>query len=150
EVVGEMSVFTGEPRSARVRALRSTSLVSADRAAFERLIARRPEMLVELTRLVIHRLRTAQSASPAESPARIFAVIAAGPEVALADCARRLAAALDELGTTRRISAADLDRDLGTPGLAQTDPDDPSGARIASWIDEQEMRHRFVVLEADA
>src|SRR5262249_54855251 len=150
EVVGEMSIFTGEARSARVRALRASSLVSLNRAAFERLIARRPEMLVELTRLLIQRLRRAQSGSPAESPARIFAVIAPGPEVPRADFAHRRAAARAQLEPTLRISAADLDRHLATPGLAQAEPDDPAGARIASWIDEQEMRHRFVVLEADA
>src|SRR5262249_31385065 len=102
------------------------------------------------TRLVIQRLRTAQGGEPAESPARIFALIAAGPEVPLGDFAGRLAAALGELGATRRISAAALDRCLRTPGLAQAALDDPVAARVAWWIDEQEMQHRFVLLEADA
>jgi NTE family protein/lysophospholipid hydrolase len=150
EVVGEMAVFTGEPRSACVRALRDSELVSLDRPAFERLIAGRPQTLLGLTRLVVQRLRRVQGSAPAESAAQTFAVIAAGPEVPLADFTRRLAAALGELGSTLRLAAADLDRHLGTPGLAQVVPDDPHAPRIASWIDEQETRYRFVILEADA
>jgi CRP-like cAMP-binding protein/predicted acylesterase/phospholipase RssA len=149
EIVGEMAIVTGEPRSARVRALRDSELVSLHRSAFERLIARHPQMLMALTRLVIERLSRAQSGTRPETPARSFAVIAGGPDVPLAEFTRRLAAALGDLGATLHIGAADLDRHLGTPGLAQTSLDDPGGARIASWIDEQEIRHRFVILEAD-
>ena len=150
EIVGEMAIFTGEPRSARVRALRDSELVSLDRPAFEQLIARHPQMLMSLTRLVIQRLRTAQSGTQAESPTRTFTVIAAGPEVPLAGFTRRLAVALGEIGSTLHVGAADLDRHLGTPGLAQSPADDPRATRIASWIGEQELRHRFVILEADA
>jgi predicted acylesterase/phospholipase RssA/CRP-like cAMP-binding protein len=150
EVVGEMAIFTGEPRSARVRALRDSELVSLDRPAFEQLIAGRPQTLLGLTRLVVQRLRRAQGSAPAESAAKTFAVVAADPGVPLADFTRRLAAALGEVGSTLHLAAADLDRLLGTPGLAQVAPDDPHAPRIASWIDEQETRYRFVVLEADA
>ncbi len=107
EIVGEMAVFTGEPRSALVRALRDTELVSLDRAAFERLILKYPQMLLALTRLVIHRLREAQSGRRRESPVRTVAVIAAGPDVPLADFTQRLAAALAEFGATAHVSAAD-------------------------------------------
>jgi lysophospholipid hydrolase len=150
EIVGEMAVFTGEPRSARVTALRDSELVSLDRPAFEQLIAGRPQALLGLTRLVVERLRRTQGSAPAESAAQTFAVIAAGPGVPLTDFTRRLAAALGELGSTLHLTAADLDRHLGTPGLAQVASDDPHAPRIASWIDEQETRYRFVVLEADA
>src|SRR5262245_42795420 len=151
EVVGEMAILTGEPRSARVRALRDSELVFLDRAAFERLITRHPELLLSLTRLVIQRLRDVQSGpQQAESSARTYAVIAAGPQVPLADFTRSLVAALDALGSTLHIGAADLDRLLGTPGLAQAPPDDPRASRVTSWIEQQERRYRFVVLEADA
>lgn len=150
EIVGEMAILTGEPRSARVRALRDSQLVCLDRPAFEQLIVRHPQMSMALTRLVIHRLREAQRGPQPESPARTFAVVAAGPGLPLADFTGCLVAALGELGTTLRVGAVDLDRHLGTPGLAQTALDDPSAARIDSWVDEQESRHRFVVLEADA
>ena len=132
EIVGEMAIFTGEPRSARVRALRDSELVSLDRQAFDRLVVRYPQMLMALTRLVIHRLRQAQSGQVQESPARTIAVVAAGPHAPLAAFARCLAAALAELGTTLHLGAADLDRHLGTPGLAQTPLDDPRATGIAA------------------
>jgi NTE family protein/lysophospholipid hydrolase len=150
EIIGEMAILTGEPRSARVRALRDSELVSLDRQAFDRLVVRYPQMLMALTRLVIHRLRQAQSGQVQESPARTIAVVAAGPHAPLASFARCLAVALAELGTTLHLGPADLDRHLGTPGLAQTPLDDPRATRVAAWIDEQATRYRFVVLEADA
>ena len=150
EIVGEMTLFTGEPRSARVRALRDSELVSLDRPAIEQLIAKHPQMLMALTRLEIERLRRARSGMRPERPVRSFAVIAAGPGVPLSEFTHRLVAALGELGTTLHVGAADLDRHLGTPGLAQTPLEDPRGARIASWIDEQEIQRRFIILEADA
>ena len=110
EIIGEMAILTGEPRSARVRALRDSELVSLDRQAFDRLVVRYPQMLMALTRLVIHRLRQAQSGQVQESPARTIAVVAAGPHAPLATFARCLAVALAELDTTlhlgRRISIA--------------------------------------------
>jgi lysophospholipid hydrolase len=150
EIIGEMAILTGEPRSARVRALRDSELVSLDRQAFDRLVVRYPQMLMALTRLVIHRLREAQSGQVQESPARTIAVVAAGPQAPLTAFARSLTVALAELDTTLHLRAVDLDRHLGTPGLAQTPLDDPRATRVAAWIDEQATRYRFVVLEADA
>ncbi len=150
EIVGEMAILTGETRSARVRAQRDSELVSLARPAFERLVARYPQLLLSLTRLVVHRLREAQSGRAAESPARTFAVVPAGPAVPLAEFTRALVAALGALGPTLHVAAGDLDRLLGTPGLARSPAADPRATRVASWIDEQELRHRFVVLEADA
>ena len=107
EIIGEMAILTGEPRSARVRALRDSELVSLDRQAFDRLVVRYPQMLMALTRLVIHRLREAQSGQVQESPARTIAVVAAGPHAPLAAFARCLAVALAELDTTLHLGAAD-------------------------------------------
>jgi len=149
EAVGEMAIFTNEPRSATVRALRDSALVALDRAACEQLVVKYPQTLMALTRLVIHRLRTAQSGAPAETVLRTVAVVAASPDVPLGAFARQLAMALGEIGTTLHVAAAEVDRRLGTPGLARAAADDPRAARIAAWIDEQEMRHRFLVLEAD-
>src|SRR2546422_5192067 len=47
------------------------------------------------------------------------------------------------------LRASDLDCRLGTPGLAQAAMADPRTARIAAWIDDVEMHHRFLVLETD-
>jgi predicted acylesterase/phospholipase RssA/CRP-like cAMP-binding protein len=149
EMVGEMALFTGEPRNATVRALRDSTLVRLDQAAFERLIARNPQALMALTRSTIGRLRDVQSGAVRASRVRSIALIAAGTEVPLGAFAHDLTAALDAIGPALHVSAAELDRLLGTPGLSEVSPDDPRAARIGAWIDDQEAHFRFVVLEAD-
>jgi predicted acylesterase/phospholipase RssA len=38
---------------------------------------------------------------------------------------------------------------VGTPGIADADDDHPQAPRLLTWLDEQEARHRFLVLEGD-
>ncbi|RPJ74043.1 MAG: cyclic nucleotide-binding domain-containing protein, partial [Acidobacteria bacterium] len=59
ESVGEMSFFTGEPRSGTVRAIRDSLLVCFTNDEFERIIARRPGILRQVTRIQAERLRRA-------------------------------------------------------------------------------------------
>src|SRR5436190_23949998 len=56
ESVGEMGFFTKEPRSASVVALRDSLLVRFPNAAFERIVASHPEVVRDLTRMMIHRV----------------------------------------------------------------------------------------------
>ncbi|MEO5742004.1 MAG: cyclic nucleotide-binding domain-containing protein, partial [Vicinamibacterales bacterium] len=150
ETVGEMAIFTGEPRSARVIALRDSDLLMLDRSALDRLIAIYPQALMALTKLVINRLRQTQSDKLPDNGVRIIGVLPADPDVPLADFARQLTAALAPYGASRCLSSEDIDRLLGTPGIARAPANDPGAPRIATLIDAEEARSRFVILVADA
>src|SRR5687768_4720248 len=150
ETVGEMALFTGEPRSARVVALRDSDLVMFDRSAFDRLMAMYPQALMALTKLVVKRLRQTQSDNPPDEGVRIIGLLPAGPDVPLEDFAQQLVSALASHGASRCLRSEDVDGLLGTPGIAQTPAGDPGAARIAGLIDAEEARSRFVVLVADA
>jgi len=56
EVVGEMSLLTGEPRSATVLALVPTEVLELDQPAFARLLAQHPILLANLSRILSRRL----------------------------------------------------------------------------------------------
>ena len=58
QVIGEMSLYTDEPRSASVVAIRDSVLVRLDRAHFAELLALSPQVSTALTRQIIHRLQT--------------------------------------------------------------------------------------------
>lgn len=52
---GEMSLLTGEPRAATVIALTDVECFRLDKAAFQRLVERRPEIMAELAALLAER-----------------------------------------------------------------------------------------------
>ena len=57
EVVGEMAVLTEETRSASVRAIRDCHLAQLTRESFNRLEAQHPELMRQIARLLVKRLK---------------------------------------------------------------------------------------------
>lgn len=68
QVIGEMGLFTGEPRSASVVAIRESVLVRLRKAAFVDLIAHHQGISAALTRPLIRRLLNEQRGWPLERP----------------------------------------------------------------------------------
>ena len=59
DVIGEVSLLTGEPRSATIRATVDTSVVEIEREAMTRFLADHPVLLVNLSRILSRRLARA-------------------------------------------------------------------------------------------
>lgn len=100
EVVGELAVLTEEPRSASVRAIRDSWLLRLSAEAFDRRVARTPEALRELTRVLIRRVAHPGRSRPT-GRVRSIALIPAGdtPAQDVAVFADELARALSLYGT---------------------------------------------------
>jgi NTE family protein len=148
EVIGEMSLYTGEPRSATVVAIRDSVLVRLDKPQFEALLASNPQISITFTRQIIGRLQTQDLRRPLPAPITV-GVLPVTDGVALADFARRLMAQLQRFGRVCLIDAAAMDRSLGGDGVARRDEAD-AGGRIAAVLDGYEAEHDFVLLLADA
>lgn len=149
QVIGEMSLYTDEPRSATVVAIRDSVLVRLAKAEFTALLASGAQISIALTRQIIKRLQTTQLRSDLARPVTIaLAPITAG--VQTTDFSRRLATHLQSKGTVCVVDAASMDRDLRQPGLAQRDASDTEASRlIALHLDEIEAAHDYVLLVAD-
>ncbi len=149
QVVGEMSLFTDEPRSATLVAIRDTALVRLGKADFRTLLATSGAMSVALTRQIIQRLQTEGRRSAMDRPVTIGLLpVSAG--VQLQPLAEALAQALSVHGRVALVNAARLDADLATPGLSQRPPDDAQANRsVAVHLDEIEAAHDFVLLVSD-
>ena len=80
-VVGELSLLTGEPRSAGVRARRDASLIEVPRAAFDALLDRDPRAARTVLTQVAGQMRTAGRGSAWERPARPHVVAVVGLHV---------------------------------------------------------------------
>lgn len=148
ESVGEMALLTDKPRTAAIRAVRDSRLVAFSKESFELITARFPRALITVNRILVERLGRATAAAPVSGPGavRTLAVVSAGGGHAFAE---RLAKALAARGSTLFLNRQVLDRDLGLRAGIDEAEDHPAQLRLAAWLDDHEMRHRFVLYEAD-
>ena len=65
---GEMSVLTGEPRTATVVALGDAALLAVDRDAFERILSREPDLAERLAEVIARRRMALDQARSEEAP----------------------------------------------------------------------------------
>ncbi len=153
QVVGEMSLYTDEPRSATVVAIRDSVLVRLDKAHFAELLASSSQVSLALTRQIIGRLQTQHQRNPVPLPVTI-SLLPVTDGVALREFADNLAAQLTAQlkrpGRVAVIDAAALDHALGEPGAAEGDAADAAlNRRISIELDHIEAAHDFVLLVSD-
>jgi len=126
ETVGEMAVIAGAAHSAHVLALRDSELISAPREVFFDRLRADPDLLIELSRLVLARSRETVRDDPPIAR-RVFAVIA-------------LTAGVDARALAESISEA-LQR-LGHSSTALGAGDSPA---TPDWFSRVESHHDFVL-----
>jgi NTE family protein len=150
QVIGEMSLFTGELRSATVVAIRDSVLVRLEKADFDRLIAASAPIGVALTRQIIQRLKTEHQPVAYAAPVTV-GVMAVTDGLEMAPLMHSLAAQLARFGRVKVIDVATVMQALGLDPNASRSGDAAADAyrRIALWLDEVETTHDFVLLCAD-
>ena len=151
EGLGEIALLTGENRTATPYAVRDTVLLHVSRDAFEELLLRYPRVLMSITKVLVTRA-TAATAPGAGRPQRniAVAVIPAGPGAPAAAVALGLARALGSCDPTLHLDAGRLS-ELGVLDHASSLPEThPSWLRFGAWLEQQDLRHRYIVLETDA
>ncbi len=150
EIIGEMSLYTDEPRSATVVAIRDSVLVRLAKPEFVHLLASSAKMSIALTRQMIKRLTMANARTGVPAPVTM-ALLPITEGLNPLDFARRLAVHLGHIGKVCVVDADSVDAALKHAGLARSQNSDTAGnRRIALHLDQLEMAHDFVLLVADA
>ncbi|WP_284617268.1 patatin-like phospholipase family protein [Aquabacterium humicola] len=152
QIVGEMSLYTDEPRMATVVAIRDSVLVKLGKEAFDRLLASSAQVSVALTRQIIQRLKQAHQNAPTVFVRPItIGLLPISPGIDLAELGAQLAAQLQRLGRVEVIDALRIDEELNAPE-ATLGP----GAmvdlqrRMTLFLDRVEADADFVLLLGDA
>lgn len=150
QVIGEMSLYTDEPRSATVIAIRDSQLVRLPKSAFRTLLTLSVPASIALTRQVIYRLQNPQSAAaPARPVAITLMPVTAGVDVEA--MASALAAQWGRSSKVAIVASARVQRELAAQGLT---PDVGDAAaierRTAQLLDDIEAEHDTLLLVADA
>jgi NTE family protein len=105
DMVGEMGLISGRPRSADVVALRDTELARISAQAFNEVLRGQPEAMLRIARLTVDRLALSQSPAAAARSrgACTFTVLPQSVEVDFGGFASRLVKALAELGRAELV-----------------------------------------------
>jgi NTE family protein len=154
QVIGEMALYTDEPRSATVVAIRDSVLVRLGKPQFQQLLQGSVQASIALTRQLIRRLQSSQTRSDLARPVSV-GLIPVTQGVDAWRFSERLGEELQKLlphGSVCLVDAARVDQDLGQPGLARSvaAPDSDTSRRIALLLDRLEMRYDYVLLVADS
>ena len=152
EPIGEVGMLSGEPRTATVEAIRDSQLIQIRRDQLMEFLIANPTALVEITRVLIGRLRQnqrEQSLSSARS-ARTLAVVAGSPGVDAAGVARALHERLAAQDSCRLLDEAAVDRELGEAMSTTPLADSGNNARLVEWLNALERVHRHLVYTAGA
>ena len=156
QIVGELSLYTDEPRAATVIAVRDSVLVRLAKAEFHQLLESSAQVSIALTRQIVQRLKGERSRSGHDRPVAI-GLLPITPGIDLVAFAGQLAAQLALRltggGRVRIVTGVDIDTALRQAGMADTADDHEAqveaSRRIALLLDEIEAQHDIVLLLAD-
>jgi NTE family protein len=146
QIVGELSLYTDEPRTATVLAIRDSVLVRLPKAAFSDMLASSAQVSIALTRQIIKRLQGDQRQPALEKPVMI-GLMPITADIDLPDFAARLAGELAPIGRVCIVDAALVDRELAAAGIATSEAGNAEhNRRIALLLDAIEADHDYVLL----
>ncbi|OJU23939.1 MAG: patatin [Nitrobacter sp. 62-13] len=147
ETIGELALFTGEPRSATIVAVRDTLLVKVTRAMIEHAITQDPDIEMSMMRIVIRRFRHQErERRPPLVPVNVC-VLPITPGLDAVDFAQRLRDA--QTAQAKPVTVVTADEIAERFGVAPIHPVGRRHDALAAYIDEIEARSRAVYLAAD-
>jgi NTE family protein len=150
QIVGEMALITGEPRSATLLAVRDSVLARLPRERFEQLLTRSTSLSLAITRQIIQRLRSEGESNPLALPATM-GLVPISPGVDARALAQALVAQMARAcpgARVRLVDAAAVQEQLG--GQPFDGDDAEMQQQLALWLDEIEAASEFVVLLGNA
>lgn len=151
EVVGEIALVTGEPRTATVRAVRDSVLVRLGKQDVECLLDRHPAAMMQLARMIVLRLGVHGKTRARDTmrSTRTLAVVAAQASTPpLDELCRALTAALGHGHSARCLDIRAVESELGA-GYAETAfGRGERNSRLLNWLNGLEAENRFLVYQA--
>lgn len=107
DVVGELALLTGDPRSASIRAVRDAALVRIPRGAVLAALRAEPGLASAMLALLGRQLAASGALAPPARRAAAFAVVAAAPDAPVAAVAGALRDAFAGWGPVTALEAGD-------------------------------------------
>lgn len=122
DIIGEMALLTGDPRTATVIATLSCEIVKISTAAFESVFSRHPPSILAITKLIADRFTSDRMGKRTVKQARsIITLFPLQRELSVRDFASKLRSALKKFGRTTIVESRDFKKGLGNREYAISD-----------------------------
>lgn len=148
EVVGEVALLTGQPRSVTTRAVRDSAFIRIGKAEFEQLLATHPQAMFRAVRQIVMRLQRLRVTRARDTIAstRSLAVLPAHDDLDTRGFCLALSEALHKQGATLLLDDARVDAALGE-GAADSAFGSEEGG-VFGWLNDLEAQHRYLIYQA--
>jgi predicted acylesterase/phospholipase RssA/CRP-like cAMP-binding protein len=146
ELIGEMALLTGEPRTATVAAVRDTELYRLTADSVERYLFSDVSVMRRIMTTLARRLAQAPAAAAAAQPSVSSIALVAAGDIPLPEVARFgevLGAFLSGHLRVAVLSPRAVEAALGAGATADSDGAEAAG--LAGWLRDQEDRHDLVL-----
>lgn len=151
ETVGEMALFTGEPRGASIVATRDSVLVKLTKALFEEILKAYPLISMSVSKIIINRLRNSQSLKKNVKKPVNICFVGVSPTLNHGDFIDKLFPYLERKGRTLILSSDLINHTHETENLAQAAKSDTTHYRkLSQWLDEQESKYDLMLYLCDS
>jgi NTE family protein/lysophospholipid hydrolase len=145
EWVGEMALLDGLPRSATVVALRDSELMGLSRDGFDLLVAKHPQILLPMMRMLTRRLRSTNvpdqmTAAPSNSLTVAIVPLNRLPEFFIDTLSDFMA----KNGRVLVLTASAFDEVHG-PQASQIPHGDPRSGYLSSWLSQLEDEYEYII-----
>ena len=151
DIVGEFAMFSHEPRSATVTAIRDSDVARLSKADFEALVQQQPQAMIHITNLLVKRVQSANQneALREHTAVETIAIIPLQADSEINASIDYLSNCLGKIGKTKQLDRTQFDAEFSVPNGSQIQPGDPFNPLVQCWLTEQENDNRFIVYVAD-
>ena len=150
ETVGEMALLTGEPRSASIAAVRDSLLLKISNESFQVLVKKFPDVVFNITRVVIQRLRKVNVHEKVAYKVVNMCLVPGSPGIDMEGFARRFHQSLSQHGNCLLLSSTIVGENLRQKGIAKALASQGSAEqKIAVWLDKMEAVNDFLIYLVD-
>ncbi len=149
ETVGELALMSDSVRTATVYAIRESTVAFLKKDMFDELIAKRPDMLMPLSKLVVQRHVEKSRRVHAKAKDQTIAIIPLDHKLPLRRFLHQLKREMRCFGNPLLLDARAFDTLYGKKGVAQTNFADVFNSAIAEWLDDKENSYQEILYLAD-
>ncbi|EIE00777.1 patatin-like phospholipase family protein [Leptospira licerasiae] len=150
DIIGEMSLLTGEPRSASVYAVRSSQVIQISRNGFRKFISESPEALFHVTETIARRLgEKNKESSRFGRKVHTIALVPVTEGFPLKDFSIELSKSLKSFGSTLSVNEGKLSKFLKEKKIYHKNGIRFGIPDLLSWFGGLEKEYDNVVFEVE-